>query len=92
LEITVSTYPSFEVTAKIGGNLGSVDARLGVYEFDKLYNGVAAYTNGNYTIFYGGDNDGWQWVQAYNQWAGDGPLLASVPTAQDFVEHMQFSL
>jgi hypothetical protein len=91
----VLTYPSFEVTAQMAASLihlSGYDARLGVYEFDKMGNGVPAYTNDNYFIFYGGDTDGWQWVTGYSLWGGYGPLLASVPTAQDFVEHMQFSL
>jgi hypothetical protein len=83
----VPTFPSFEVTA------GNNDPDLfGVYEFDRLYNGAAAYKNGNYFIFYQGNNKGWQWVTAYSMRAGNGPQLASVPTAQDFVNYRQFEL
>ena len=94
----LSTLPSpkvttsFEVTAQVGGNLGNGAARLGEYKFDKMYNGAAAYTNGNYIVFYDGDNDGWQWVQGYNQWAGDGPVLTAVPDAQAFIKSKQFQL
>jgi hypothetical protein len=88
----VPDFPSFKLTAQIGGNLGSGAERLGVYEFDKLYNGAAAYKNGNFFVFYGGDTSGWQWVGDYNQWAGNGPALSSVPTAQDFMKYMQFQL
>jgi len=35
-----------------------MEGRLGVYTFDKMWNGAAAYTNGQYFVFYGGDNDG----------------------------------
>ena len=88
----VKDYPSFEVTAQVGGNLGNGAARLGEYKFDKMYNGAAAYTNGNYIVFYDGDSDGWQWVQGYNQWAGDGPVLTVVPDAQAFIKSKQFQL
>jgi hypothetical protein len=86
------TYPSFEVTAQIGGNLAGADARIGFYQFDKLYNGVAAYTNSHYFIYYFGNDYGWQWTPQYDGWAGNGPQLDLVPTAQDFVEHSQFLL
>jgi len=84
--------PPFEVTAQVGGNLGSGPARLGEYTFDKMWNGAAAYTNGNYILFYDGADDGWQWVTGYNSWAGDGPLLSDVPNAQAYVEYNQFQL
>jgi hypothetical protein len=80
----------FEVTAQIRGNLGGGAEQLGVYEFDKVYNGASAFKNSNCIVFYSGNSGGWQWVGAYNQWAGDGPLITLVPTAQEFVKSMQF--
>ena len=80
------------MTAQVGGNLGDGPARLGVYEFDKMYNGAAAYTNGQYIVFYGGARDGWQWVTGFNQWAGNGPALSAIDDAQGFVTSKQFQL
>jgi hypothetical protein len=89
----LADVPGFEVTAQVGGNLGGAAARLGRYELDKFFNGAPAMKNENgYIMFYGGDGDGWQWVTGYNQWAGDGPLLSTVPSPEDFVRHMQFAL
>ena len=85
-------YPPFTITAQVGGNLGNAAARLGEYTFDKMWNGAAAYTNGQYIVFYGGSNDGWQWVTGYNRWAGNGPSLTDVADAQAFVTYMQFQL
>jgi hypothetical protein len=92
VQYVVPTFPSFEVTAQIGGSLGGGTERLGVYEFDKVHNGAAAYKNSHYIVFYGGDRDGWQWVGGYYWLAGNGPAIASVPTAQKFVKYMQFQL
>ena len=89
---TVDEHTPFTVTAQVGGNLGDAAARLGDYTFDKMWNGAAAYTNGQYIIFYGGSNSGWQWVTGYNQWAGNGPSLNDVADAQAFVTYMQFQL
>jgi hypothetical protein len=60
--------------------------------FDRMYNGVAAYTDGKYIVFYGGDKDGWQWVDSYNAWAGNGPALSAIIDAQCFIKSEQFQL
>ena len=88
----VEFYPTFEVTAQVGGNLGDGPARIGMHKFDKMYNGAAAYTNGQYIVFYGGARDGWQWVTGFNQWAGNGPALSAIDDAQGFVTSKQFQL
>jgi len=67
----VKNYPPFSVTASVGGNPGKMSARLGEYTFDKIWNNAAAYANGNYILFYGGQRDGWQWVQLYSYWAAN---------------------
>jgi len=63
-----------------------------VCKFDKMYNGAAAYTNGTYIVFYGGDKSGWQWVASYNAWAGNGPALSAIDDAQGFINSEQFQL
>jgi hypothetical protein len=90
----VAAVEDIEVTARTGGNLGDEANRIGLYKFDKMYNGAPAMKNVNnkYIIFYGGPGDGWQWVGAYNQWAGDGPSLNTHPTVADFVHFWQFAL
>eukprot|EP00984_Skeletonema_dohrnii_P024029 scaffold13135_cov110-Skeletonema_dohrnii-CCMP3373.AAC.1 len=88
----VKDYPTFEVTAQVGGKLGDGPARLGMYKFDKMWNGAAAYTNGKYIVFYGGARDGWQWNQGYNFWAGFGPALSEIADAQGFIKSKQFQL
>ena len=63
-----------------------------VYEYDKQFNGADAYnnTNGKFIVFYANNTAGWQWVGAYNWRAGNGPTLASIPTALDFVDFKGF--
>ena len=61
------TTDEFTGTAQVGENLSDVTARLGEYTFDKMWNAAAAYTNGNYILFYCGSIEGWQWVRGYNQ-------------------------
>ncbi len=86
------TVDEFTVTAQVGGNLRDAAARLGEYAFDKMWNGVEAYTNGQYIVFYGGSIEGWQWVRGYNQWTGNGPSLNEVVDAKYFITHMQFQV
>jgi hypothetical protein len=86
------SYAPFKVTQQNGGNLGGGAERVGDYTFDKLHNGVAAYSNGVYLLYYGGGGDGWQWTTGYNQWAGRGPILAEVASAEDFVHYSLFTL
>ena len=90
---TKSPPVSFEVTAgDAGGDAGGDGAaRLGMYTFDKMYNGALAYTNGKYTVFYGGDEMGWQWSIGYNQ-AGNGPALSAIHDAQTFIKSFKFEL
>ena len=93
---SLSSQADFEVTARTSGGSSRLDSgvdRLGVYKFDyHLSTGVSAYknTNGKYVIFYDFQTDSWQWIGASDQSVGDGPTLALIPTALDFVEFKGF--
>ena len=78
--------PATEYTPFAVSGETDVMTRLGVYRFDRMENGEPAYTNGNYYIFYDDKTGGgWQWNEKYNTWAGEGPTLIEIPTAQDFI-------
>ena len=88
------------MTARTSGGSSSLDSgvdRLGVYKLDdddyqEFTGDVNAYknTNGKYVIFYDFQTDSWQWIGASDQAVGDGPTLALIPTALDFVEFKGF--
>ena len=74
----VKDYPPFTITNKVGDNHNNVPTRLGEYTFNKIWNGAAAFTNGNYIILYGGTGYGWQWATDESQLAANGPALSEV--------------
>jgi len=88
----VKDYPPFTITNKVGDNHNNVPTRLGEYTFNKIWNGAAAFTNGNYIIFYGGTGYGWQWATDESQLAANGPALSEVANVQAYVKSWQFQL
>lgn len=68
--------------------LDKVLERAGTYILDRTENDVDAFTNGHFVVFYSGSDNGWQWTEDYNTLSGNGPTLAVVATAEEYVKYI----
>ena len=88
------SYPDFVVRATEAVDDWD-ESRLGVYQYDKLYNEVPAYTNGIWVVFYNDDvpTVGWHWAGSYNsRFAMGGPKLTEISDAKTYIKSLGFDV